>query len=117
MTATLGLTALGLIAERNWLTAAIPVQRPDSPASPCTGMSVINGQAIALMDNLVKWGGGGGNAPSLNVVKSRLEGQFRIALSQATTYTKGAIHLVGDAAHCHAPVGGRGMNLGIDDAA
>ena len=27
----------------------------------------------------------------------------------------GNIYLAGDAAHIHAPIGGRGMNLGIED--
>ena len=53
----------------------------------------------------------------LNVVKIRREGQFRISVRQAAIYSKGAVHLAGDAAHCHAPIGGRGMNLGIADAA
>jgi 2-polyprenyl-6-methoxyphenol hydroxylase-like FAD-dependent oxidoreductase len=29
---------------------------------------------------------------------------------------KGCAFLLGDAAHIHSPVGGRGMNLGIEDA-
>ena len=33
------------------------------------------------------------------------------------TMSKGRIHLAGDAGHAHSPVGGRGMNLGIADAA
>ena len=28
----------------------------------------------------------------------------------------GNVFLMGDAAHVHAPIGGRGMNLGIEDA-
>jgi 2-polyprenyl-6-methoxyphenol hydroxylase-like FAD-dependent oxidoreductase len=35
---------------------------------------------------------------------------------QATTYRNGRIHLAGDAAHIHAPLGGQGLNLGLGDA-
>lgn len=44
------------------------------------------------------------------------EGSFKIYISQAETYIKDCVALCGDAAHTHSPVGGRGMNLGIDDA-
>ena len=35
---------------------------------------------------------------------------------QATTYRNGRILLAGDAAHIHAPLGGQGLNLGLEDA-
>ncbi len=44
-------------------------------------------------------------------------GTFMIGIRQADSYQKGRVFLVGDAAHQHSPVGGRGMNLGIADAA
>ncbi|MGJ8695401.1 MAG: FAD-dependent oxidoreductase [Verrucomicrobiaceae bacterium] len=52
----------------------------------------------------------------LKITKVRREGRFKIAVRQAESYRKGRVLLAGDAAHCHSPVGGRGMNLGIDDA-
>jgi 2-polyprenyl-6-methoxyphenol hydroxylase-like FAD-dependent oxidoreductase len=42
---------------------------------------------------------------------------FRISHRQVDTYQKGSVFLAGDAAHIHSPVGARGMNLGIEDAA
>ncbi|MGI9200359.1 MAG: FAD-dependent oxidoreductase [Woeseiaceae bacterium] len=53
----------------------------------------------------------------LTVTNIHREGTFNISVRQAETYSKGRIYLAGDAAHCHTPVGGRGMNLGIADAA
>jgi len=42
-------------------------------------------------------------------------GSFTISVRNASRYKKGRVLLAGDAAHVHSPVGGRGMNLGIDD--
>lgn len=44
------------------------------------------------------------------------QSEFRISYRHVETYQKGKVFLAGDAAHIHSPVGGRGMNLGIEDA-
>lgn len=51
-----------------------------------------------------------------NVTRLREKAEFHIAVRQVPRYSQGHVHLAGDAAHCHSPVGGRGMNLGIADA-
>ncbi len=51
------------------------------------------------------------------ITHTHREGTFNIAVRQAKTYAKDHVFIGGDAAHCHSPVGGRGMNLGIADAA
>jgi len=51
----------------------------------------------------------------LDIKTVRRTGTFEISVRQAETYKQGRVLLAGDAAHCHSPVGGRGMNLGIGD--
>jgi 2-polyprenyl-6-methoxyphenol hydroxylase-like FAD-dependent oxidoreductase len=41
---------------------------------------------------------------------------FRVQSRQVAQYRKGRVFLAGDAAHIHSPVGGQGMNTGIQDA-
>ena len=53
----------------------------------------------------------------LHVKNIRRQGTFKISIRQVTDYSIGRVYLAGDAAHCHSPAGGRGMNLGIADAA
>eukprot|EP01068_Selenidium_serpulae_P003577 Selendium_serpulae@DN3170_c0_g1_i1.p1 len=53
----------------------------------------------------------------IEVKAVRRTGTFRISVRQASVYRQGRVLLAGDAAHCHSPVMGRGMNLGVDDAA
>jgi len=52
---------------------------------------------------------------TLDVQNVRRTGTFKISVRQAAQYVKGRVILAGDAAHTHSPVGGRGMNLGIED--
>ncbi|REJ07527.1 FAD-dependent monooxygenase [Halobacillus trueperi] len=42
---------------------------------------------------------------------------FGTAHRQVPNYKKGHVFFVGDAAHIHNPIGGQGMNLGLQDAA
>ena len=42
--------------------------------------------------------------------------RFTDMTRQAATYRKGRIMLAGDAAHVHSPVGGQGLNTGVQDA-
>ncbi len=42
--------------------------------------------------------------------------RFTDMARQAATYRKGRVQLAGDAAHVHYPVGGQGLNIGVQDA-
>ncbi|KAI7886318.1 hypothetical protein K492DRAFT_187760 [Lichtheimia hyalospora FSU 10163] len=41
---------------------------------------------------------------------------FRINERKANGYRRGRMFVMGDAAHCHSPIGGQGLNLGLQDA-
>ena len=44
------------------------------------------------------------------------ESSFQLNNRYAEKMNVGGVFLAGDSAHVHAPIGGRGMNLGIEDA-
>jgi 2-polyprenyl-6-methoxyphenol hydroxylase-like FAD-dependent oxidoreductase len=54
---------------------------------------------------------------SAKIKKEIWRSSFRIHHRQVPTYQVGRVYLAGDAAHVHSPMGARGMNMGISDAA
>jgi rifampicin monooxygenase len=52
----------------------------------------------------------------LGVHSPRFVSRFGNATRQAERYRAGRVFLAGDAAHTHPPLGGQGLNLGIQDA-
>ncbi|MEX0923082.1 MAG: FAD-dependent oxidoreductase [Rhodovibrionaceae bacterium] len=42
--------------------------------------------------------------------------RFRIGHHLIDRFSQGRVHFAGDAAHLHSPAGGRGLNLGVEDA-
>lgn len=54
--------------------------------------------------------------PGSHVSEILWQTDFAVSLRQVASYGYGRAYLAGDAAHIHTPAGGRGMNLGIEDA-
>ncbi|MBL8680441.1 MAG: FAD-dependent monooxygenase [Myxococcales bacterium] len=50
------------------------------------------------------------------LVRASWLSRFTDATRQATTYRRGRVLLAGDAAHAHSPVGGKGLDTGVQDA-
>ncbi|MFD9791862.1 FAD-dependent monooxygenase [Streptomyces sp. NPDC059070] len=54
--------------------------------------------------------------PDTELGELRAASRFGDAARQVTRYREGRVFFAGDAAHIHMPIGGQGVNLGIQDA-
>lgn len=120
---SIGLEAEGFELPEDWSIADVDINDVAAPATTIrlTGahdavfMVPMEEKRVRLVSNtpdaLATFG------PGLSVRHVRRQGKFRIGIRQVPRYRVGHVSLAGDAAHTHSPVGGRGMNLGIADAA
>jgi 2-polyprenyl-6-methoxyphenol hydroxylase-like FAD-dependent oxidoreductase len=56
------------------------------------------------------------HGPDTKLSKLRWGSRFSDAARQVTNYRYGRVLFAGDAAHIHSPIGGQGLNLGVQDA-
>lgn len=125
----------GEAASTSWMIAEVRMTEPPEPgfredALGRHAMSVLeDGETVGVV--LAGQDPRSTDAPSLAELAAALKAiygtdfgvhsprwlsRFSDAARQAATYRKGRVLLAGDAAHIHSPMGGQGLNLGIQDA-
>jgi 2-polyprenyl-6-methoxyphenol hydroxylase-like FAD-dependent oxidoreductase len=95
-----------------WRVMAMEARGPAHHAA--TAQDDITARALSLAELQTMIAG-----PTFGAVRLRDAAwltRFRLHHRQAARYQKGRLFLAGDAAHIHSPVGGQGMNTGIQDA-
>lgn len=114
----------GRTGEEQWSLADIEYTYESDPHMGCPNFLTGNGVIVAIPINkkLVRYFSSGSNVIDLipdqdNIKSIHWQSTFRISYRVVEAFQKQNIYLAGDAAHIHSPAGGRGMNLGIEDAA
>src|SRR5262249_27271366 len=68
------------------------------------------------VQDVLSWLLAGGTAAAVRASAMRWSSFYRISHRLVTKYRVGRILLAGDAAHLHPPLGGQGLNTGVQDA-
>ena len=95
-----------------FLFTALPGRRRLIAANVPVGHQMTEPPTLAQMQRLVDERG----LPELRLCDPQWLASFRIHYRLAPHYRVGRVFLAGDAAHVHSPLGGHGMNTGIQDA-
>ncbi len=91
------------VPDPGWWQVVIALpDAPDLPPATATSLQ-------SLLRELT------GNA-TVAVREARGLAAFRVRHGMAAAYRRGCVILAGDAAHAHGPIGGQGMNTGVQDA-
>src|SRR5262249_9370991 len=95
--------------------AAMVPANLDTAADPLQGLSE-RGPALEEVEEVLSWRLAGGTAAAVRASEMRWSSFYRISHRLVTRYRVGRIFLAGDAAHLHPPLGGQGLNTGVQDA-
>jgi len=76
------------------------------------GESALEAPTVADFERILRERG----APPATIRDARWLASFRLHRRIASKYRVGRVFVAGDAAHIHSPVGGQGMNTGMQDA-
>lgn len=125
----------GEAASTSWMIAEVRMSEPPElgfreDSSGRHAMALLeDGETVGVV--LAGQDPGAADAPSLDELAGALKAiygtdfgvhsprwlsRFSDAARQAASYREGRVLLAGDAAHIHSPMGGQGLNLGIQDA-
>ena len=113
----------GSTMAHEWSLADVHMDSP-WPADPAN--ILLRGDrmlfALRIRDDLFRLGSNRPNVlhdlpEAIKVREVLWQSQFAVSHRQAKSYQSGRVFLVGDAAHVHAPMGARGMNMSIEDSA
>jgi len=87
----------------------------DAAADPLQGLSE-RGPTLEQVQEVLSWLLAGGTAAAVRASELRWSSFYRISHRLVTKYRVGRTLLAGDAAHLHPPLGGQGLNTGVQDA-
>jgi 2-polyprenyl-6-methoxyphenol hydroxylase-like FAD-dependent oxidoreductase len=90
--------------EPDWFRLSLITRTPPSDRTVPVSLEELRG---AMLDGL---------GTDYGLREARWMSRFSDATRQAAEYRRGRALLAGDAAHTHTPIGGQGLNLGIQDA-